>query len=202
MIIDNLRVRRSALATRHARSLSWQTLAVAAAIVGGTVAAGADGADAPLAAIVAGGLFQADAGSTTRRVARQWHGQFVETRYVDERGRRMAYLVRWQVKPDDRDRIPWRDLDGAIRGVFDDVEPSEGRTWRRGAAEFRLFDLSQGKQGLACAGFRRDEGDTEGTFGLLCRPAAQPMATDDAEAFAAAVRTGPDPAGTDEEPPI
>ena len=190
------------MVARYARSLSWPVLAIAVAIAGGPAATRAEGADPPLAAIVEGGLFQADAGSTTRRVARQWHGQFVETRYVDERGRRMAYLVRWQVKPDERDRIPWHDLDEAIRGVFDDVEPSEGRAWRNGAAEFRLFDLSQGKQGLACAGFRRDEGEAEGTFGLLCRPAAQPMATEEAERFAAAVRTGPDPAGTDDEPPI
>lgn len=201
MIIDNLRVRRPALATRHVGSLSWQILAVAAAIAGAPVAAVAQGADAPLAAIVEGGLFQADAGSTTRRVARQWHGRFVETRYVDERARRMAYLVRWQVAPDERERIPWRDLDEAIRGVFDDVEPSGGRAWRSGAAEFRLFDLRQGDQGLACAGFRRDEGEAEGTFGLLCRPASPPMEVEEAESFAGAVRTGPDPAGSDDEPP-
>jgi hypothetical protein len=175
--------------------------AIVAAITAAPVTTSAQAPEPPLAAIVEGGLFQAESGSTTRRVARQWHGQFVETRYVDEPGRRMAYLVRWQVKPDERDRIPWHDLDKAIRVIFDDVEPTEGRAWRNGAAEFRLFGLSQGQLGLACAGFRRDEGDSEGTFGLLCRPASQPMATDEAERFAGAVRTGPDPTGADDEPP-
>lgn len=199
MIRPNLRVRPPALMTRIARSLARPMVAIA--LAGGAVVAGAQGADPPLAAIVADGLFRAEAGSTTRRVARQWHGQFVETRYVDEGGRRMAYLVRWQVKPDERDRTPWHDLDEAIRGVFDEVEPSTGQAWRNGAAEYRLFALGQGKERLACAGFRRDEGQDEGTFGLLCRPASRPMAVEEAERFAGAVQTGPDPVGIDDEPP-
>lgn len=196
-------MRRSALLIRSgASSRLALPLAMAALLVALSPDAtrAQDGAQ-PMAAVVEGDLFRGDAGSTTRRIARQWSGSFVETRYVDEQRRRMAYLVRWQVNPAERDRVPWHDLDEAIRGVFDDVEPHEGKGWSNGVAQYRLFGLGQGQQALTCAGFRREEGDAEGTFGLLCRPAVEPMATDEAERFAKAVRTGPDPVGTDDEPP-